>query len=256
MKILYLDIETAPKLAYVWRFFKENISPKQVLTHGHIMSFTAIWNDEDSFIYSENRNNNSDDEIVGQLVQLLDEADLVIGHNVEAFDCHTINGRALVAGISPPSPYKIVDTYKSARREFKFEKNSLEYLCEVLNCKHKKLSHKKFPGFELWVECLAGNEEAWEEMRDYNIMDTFSVRDVYKKMRPWIRNHPNVAVHLEIDGHACPKCGSTHVQRRGYAYTNSGKYQRFRCNSCGGWARSRYTEYPTEKKKELLANAV
>jgi hypothetical protein len=219
------------------------------------MSFSAVWNDSDAVMYYENRKSN-DKEIVRQLIKLFDEADVVIGHNVDKFDCATVNGRALVLGIKPPSPYKIVDTYQAAKKEFKFESNSLEYLTTVLKVDHKKINHAKFPGFELWLECLRGNDEAWDQMKTYNILDTLAVRDVYKAMRPWIRNHANLAVMEEKDEMVCPKCGGTHLQKRGYAYTNVGKYQRYVCLGCGGWLRTRFTEYPKEKAKNLLVNAV
>lgn len=254
--ILYLDIETAPKLAYVYRFFKENISPKQVKEHGYIISFAAIWNDspDKEVIYQETRTED-DRELVAQLIGLLDRADIVIGHNVEYFDAATINARALVLGLKPPSPYKVVDTYKAAKRYFKFESNSLEYISGVLNIKHKKLSHNKFPGFELWIECMKGNPDAFKENKKYNCWDTFSTRDVYKEMRPWIRNHPNMAVYDEENSHVCPGCGGKHLHSRGYSYTNTGKYQKFHCQDCGKWSRTRYSERNKDAAKGLLTNA-
>lgn len=254
-KVLFVDIETSPKVAYVWRFWKENVGAKQVIEHGHIMSFSALWNDDEACIYKENRADD-DSEIVKELIKLLDEADIVIGHNVDKFDCNTINGRALVLGVRPPSPYKIVDTFQIAKKNFKFESNSLEYLAMVLGCQHQKLAHNKFPGFLLWLECLKGNDEAWEEMKLYNIVDTFVVRDVYRKMRPWVPQHPNMGVYQEEDRPVCPKCGSAHIQRRGYAYTQLSKFQRFVCLDCGGWSRTRFNEYDKDKRKKLLANAV
>lgn len=257
VKILYLDIETAPKLAYVWQFFKANIGAKQVKEHGHIMSYSAIWNDDpdDKVIYEENRTQD-DSKITKKMIKLLDKTDIVIGQNSDRFDLPTINGRALVLGVHPPSPYKTVDTCLAARKFFNFPSNSLEYLTTVLKTKHKKINHAKFPGFELWLQCILGNKEAWKEMKEYNIIDTLSVRDVYYAMRPWINNHPNIAVYGEEDALVCPKCGSHHIHRRGYAYTNVGKYSRFVCVDCGGWARTRYTELPKEVGKNLLVNAV
>jgi predicted RNA-binding Zn-ribbon protein involved in translation (DUF1610 family) len=254
-KILFLDIETSPKIAYVWRFWKENVGAKQVIDHGHIMSYAAAWGDNGYASYEENRGDD-DSEITKKLIVLLDEADIVVGHNVDRFDCNTINGRALVLGINPPSPYKIVDTYQVAKTKFKFESNSLEYLAKVLGCENQKLNHAKFPGFLLWLECLKGNNEAWKEMKRYNIMDTFTVRDVYRKMRPWIPQHPNIGVFLEQGKPVCPKCGSEHIKRRGYAHTQLSKFQRFVCMDCGGWSRTRFNEYDKDKRKQLLANAV
>lgn len=255
-KILYLDIETAPTLGYVWRLWKENIGVKQIKDNMRVLSFSAIWNDdpEKKVMYFEERGK-SDKPLIKKFLELANEADVIIGHNVQNFDCATMNGRAMILGLKPPSPYKVVDTYQVAKNEFKIEANSLEYLSLVLGIKNKKLSHKKFPGFELWAECLAQNDEAWEEMKLYNIVDTLAVREVYKIMRPWIRNHANMAVFKEAEGMICPKCGSHHLQRRGFAYTNVGKYQRFVCKDCGGWARTRFTEYPKDKTKNLLVNA-
>lgn len=256
-KILFIDLETAPKIAYVWQFFKENISPKQVLSHGHIMSAAWIWNNDsdDTISYSENRHEN-DDELVRLLIDLLDEADIVVGHNVKYFDTATINARALVLGIKPPSPYKIVDTYRVAKSRFKFESNSLEYLTKILKVKHKKLTHGKFPGFEMWRACLAGNVEAWEECRTYNINDTLAVRDVYYAMLPWINNHPNVGAFTENEEHTCPNCGGTHLHKRGWYYNNLGRYQRYRCTDCGAWSRSASNELTKEKRKNMLRNAL
>lgn len=255
-KILYLDIETAPKKAYIWQFFKAMIGAKQVLEHGYIMSFSAIWNDDGdkNILYYENRTEN-DTKIVKALLRLLDEADMVVGHNVEYFDVATINARALVLGLKPPSPYKIVDTYKAAKKYFKFESNSLEYLTTVLPIKHKKLTHAKFPGFVLWDQCLQGNPAAWKEMKDYNINDTLAVRDVYKEMRPWIRNHPNLAVWNEDGVPRCNVCGSEHLHKRGKIPTNTGLYQQYQCQDCGHWLRTRFSERLKSAAKGLLTNA-
>lgn len=254
--ILFLDIETAPKLAHVWQFWKTNIGLNQLKTFGHIMSFAAIWNEDGdkNALYFETRTEN-DERLVRQLIRLLDDADIVVGHNVDQFDLGTIKARALALGIKPPSPYKIVDTLKIAKKQFRFDANSLAYLCEVLPIKHKKLKHNKFPGFELWKECMAGNDEAWKEMKKYNVWDTLSVRDVYYLMRPWIANHPNVANAEESEELLCPKCGSSHVHCRGYAYTNVGKYRKFQCQDCGGWSRTRITERFKELARSLLTNA-
>ena len=254
-KILLVDIETAPKIALVWRFFKENISPKQVLAHGHIMSFAAKWLGDDEIYYQENRKED-DRVIIRSLVNLFDEADIVIAHNGDRFDFPQVSARALVHGINPPSPYKTVDTCKVAKKNFAFPSNSLEYLATVLDC-HAKDSHKKFPGFELWLECLRNNDEAWKEMREYNIQDVITLEEIYLKLRPWINNHPNVAVFEEENEVCqCPKCGSENLQWRGYAYTQIGKFHRFQCQDCGGWGRTRYSEKTKEENKVLVANQV
>lgn len=252
-KILILDIETAPNLAYVWKIWKENVGLNQLREIGGILSFAAKWLGEDLTWYADVRMKGGERAVLDLLLLLLNRADIVVAHNAKKFDIPTINARAIQYGMLPPSPYKVVDTYQVVKKEFRFISNKLEYVAKALKCK-EKLAHKEFPGFELWSECLAGNKKAWEELQKYNVQDVVTLEEVYLKLRPWIKNHPNVGVHLEKDNACCPKCGSDHVHFRGYATTSVGKYRRFVCLDCGGWARTRYNEYPKEPRKNLLAN--
>lgn len=254
VKILIIDLETAPKQAYVWRFFKENVGAKQVVGHGYIMSYAYKWLGEEEVHYSHTTTED-DRRLASEIRELFDEADVIVAHNAERFDIPTAKARMVVHRIAPPSPYKVVDTLRVAKKEFLFPSNSLEYLAEVLGVSPKK-SHKKFPGFELWSECIKGNEEAWQEMMEYNIQDVITLEEIYLAMRPYIRNHPNLGILLEEGREMCPKCGSPHVQYRGYTTTQVGKYRKLQCQECGGWSRTRFTEYPKDKRKSLITNAV
>lgn len=254
IKTAILDIETAPNLAWVWRFFKENVGAKQVVEHSEILSFAYKWHGDSSIHYYDVQHSDELD-VLKKINSVLDEADIVVAHNGTRFDLPTIQGRALVNGLKPPSPYKQVDTLKVAKSEFRFPSNSLEYLAKVLGVEEKG-GHKEFPGFELWAECMKGNPKAWEEMREYNIQDVVVLEQVYDKMRPYMRNHPNVAVFSDEEETCCPRCGGNHLHRRGFSYTNVGKYQRFVCNDCGSWSRTRFTEHTKSKSKSMVVNAV
>jgi len=241
-RILILDIETSPNIAYVWGAWKQNIRGQAWLKKWEIMSFAAKWLGEDDIIYRENRYGDERD-LLECLFKLLDEADFVVAHNGQKFDLPRIAGRGITHGFSPPSPYRILDTLLVARREFGFVSNTLADLCKELGLTLKG-GHKKFPGFELWVECLKGNPEAWKEMRDYNILDIVTLEELYLRLRPWFRNHPNVnRPDPEDDTVRCAKCGSHHIKYRGYYWTAAGLcYRRFRCSDCGGWGRLRNSE--------------
>lgn len=251
-KILVLDIETFPNVAHVWRFWKENVGAKQVLEHSSIASFAYKWLGVDDIFYYDVQHN-TEKYVLEKLLNVLDDADIVIAHNGNKFDLPTIQGRAMVVGLKPPSPYKTIDTLLTAKYEFNFPANSLEYLANILECT-KKGGHHKFPGFELWQECLKNNPEAWEEMETYNKQDVITLEEVYLKMKPWMRRHPNVAVYEESERPLCPKCGSDHLQSRGYTTTNVYKYRKFQCQKCGGWCRTRFNEFPKDKKHALLVN--
>lgn len=253
-RILILDIETSPNIAYVWRFWKESVGAKQVLENGQILSFAAKWLNEET-IYYQDVSQNDEKHMMKILFKLLDEADIVVAHNGDKFDLPHVQGRGLVLGLKPPAPYKTVDTRRVASYEFNFPSNSLEYLANVLKLKNRKDGHKKFPGFELWLGVLANNPEAWAEMREYNIQDILVLEELYLIMRPYMKRHPNVGVFEDQDSVVCPKCGSDHIHWRGYSHTNVGRYHRFQCNGCGGWGRSRTSIYPKELRKNIAVNA-
>lgn len=84
-KILLFDIETSPMKAYVWRRWKENISLDQTISEWFMICWSAKWvgNKE---IYSDRLTRDeileeNDKRITESLWKLLDEADIVVGHN-------------------------------------------------------------------------------------------------------------------------------------------------------------------------------
>lgn len=256
-RILFIDIETAPVAAYVWRLFKENVGLNQIKDDWFILSFCAKWFEDKEVIYhdqSQAARIEQDKPLLRRIWKLLNDADIVVAQNGIRFDMKKINARFILNGMPPPSPYEVVDTFVVAKSTFGFTSNKLEYMTDKL-CTVKKRKHKKFPGFELWAECLKGNPAAWKEMRLYNVDDVVSMEELYLVMRPWVIGHPNVAAIEGVDGHACPKCGSDEVIQKGYRFTRQGgQYARFHCKSCGGWSRGRSMQQPHGQRKAMLIN--
>lgn len=257
-RILVLDIETSPVLGYVWSLWKQNVGLNQIKAEWCILSYCAKWLNEDRIIYQDNskqRNKEDDTRLVKQLWKLLDKADIVIAHNGKSFDVRKIQARFFLLGLPPTSPFKIIDTLIESRKQFAMTSAKLEFLTDKM-CKTKKLKHKKFPGFELWKECLAGNPEAWDEMREYNIVDVLSLEEYYLILRPWITAHPNVANYdgKPASGPVCPNCGSTHVHQKGFRSTQVGQYPRYHCQSCNAWSRGRSMSSSKDQRKHLLVN--
>ena len=254
MKTLIFDIETAPSQSYVWGAWKQNIGLNMdIQPEGYIMSIAYKWLDEEPVHYLENRTED-DKHIATQFASVLSEADFVVAHNGKKFDIPVMNTRFVVHGIPPPSPYKVIDTLTIAKKEMRFRRNTLAHLAEVLKCNHKKLTHAKFAGFDLWSECMKGNPEAWAEMELYNRYDVIVLEEVYKKLRPYASNHPNITTGNDDVVMCCPKCGSHELIRSGYFYTNKGKYQRYACKTCGAWSSETYVMNTKEKRQSLLAS--
>lgn len=243
-KILTLDIETAPLNVYTWGLWEQNVGLDMVKNDWRILSVAWKWLHKKRVHFSRAIVIDGKLDDIGvcmDLHDLLDEADIVVTQNGIDFDIKRINARLAEEGFDPYSPVRHIDTKRVAKQVFGFTSNRLEWLGEHI-AGVKKDKHRKFPGFELWKECLANNPKAWKEMEKYNVRDVLATEALYLKLRPWIANHPNVAVYGETGGDACPKCASHRLQRRGSAVSNSGRYPRFQCLACGGWSRGRRSE--------------
>jgi hypothetical protein len=244
MKILLLDVERSPNVAYVWGLFKENIPLARLIDTSQLLCYAAKWYDEDRMLF-DSINQSSEKKFLKGLHKLIDEADVVVHYNGTDFDMPVINTAFVESGFKPPSPYKQVDLLKVVRNQFKFTSNKMDHVAAQLKC-----GTKKDTTFDLWIRCMAGDQDAWQDMEIYNIEDVIILEKLYDTLKPWIKNHPNHGLYSE-DGLVCPNCGSHDHQKRGFAYTTAGKYQRHNCTSCGSWFRDKSV---FQKGKETFRN--
>jgi len=234
-RILFVDIETAPILMTSWSMRPPYAGAVWVERDTHLLSFAARWSDaKKTKTYAlpdypgYRRNKYCDKALCKTLFDMLDEADIVIAHNGDAFDIKKINSRLIVNGFGPPSPYKTIDTLKFARK-FKFDSAKLDNLGRYLG------EGRKIPntGAALWRGCVEGDPKSWATMKRYNAQDVDLLVRVYDRLKGWSTNHPDL--NLYRNEGACPKCLSYNVQRRGIAVKTKSKYQRFQCQNCTGW---------------------
>jgi len=232
-KILFYDIETAPSTAHIWGLWQEVRSMDFVVKDWYVLCWSAKWLGVNKMMSAGIKSKSENDkQIVSKLWKLLDEADVVVAHNAIKFDCRKINTRFVRYGMKPPSPYKVVDTLRTARKYFYFTSNRLGDLGRFLKVGEKMNTG----GFKLWKECMAGDKVAWKKMMRYCDQDVLVLEGIYDKMLPYMTNHPNLSVL--VDRAVCPKCGSNWIQYRGHIITGAKKYKRFQCQTCGGWGRS------------------
>lgn len=256
--ILVLDIETAPLEAWTWGIWDVNVGLEQIKTEWSILSYAAKWVGKREIIYQDTSGRGAnkvrdDKKLMKGLWDLLHKADIVVAQNGQRFDVKKINARLIMHGFGPPSPSRIVDTLLVAKKYFGFTSNKLAWMSKYLT-DTKKSEHKKFPGFELWVECLKDNPKAWAEMRKYNIQDVVATEQLYKKQLPWIKGHPNMGAYNPSHEQKCTNCGSTNVTKYGYALLQQGKYQRFTCGDCGAWSRGKVNLISLTNRKAGLAS--
>lgn len=234
-KILLFDIETAPLKMAAWKWWEttgiwldadwymlgwscKELNGKQT---------TRILPDYDGYVAGSE----DDSKLVAELWQMLGNADIVIGHNIDRFDIRKTRTRAMLNGEKPLAKFQTVDTLKIAKREFAFTQNSLDALAEYLKVPLRKL---ETGGKKLWRDCMAGDMAAWRKMKRYNRQDVLVNEAVYKELRGWTQTHPHVGILSEVEN-GCRNCGSTHLQKRGVSVTQTGKRPRWHCQICGTW---------------------
>lgn len=250
-KILVFDIETSPMEFYGWHLFKQVVTPEQVKKTWSILTWSAKWLFDDKVIHQRVSGNEAyhrkDASIIGGLWKLFDEADILVGHNIFKFDVRRANLRFLVNGLNPPNPYRCIDTMKHAQRVFNAPSYKLDFLNQTLG-----IQCKDHAPYAWWKRAAEGDDEAIKLMENYNITDVNVTEELYLRLRPWMKGHPNVALYINTDKTLCSNCGNEKLTWGGFYYTPAGKYKSFRCDKCGAIGRSRFSDLDKEARAKLL----
>lgn len=229
-RILTIDIETAPALADVWSLWKENVPLQRLREATRVLSVAAKWHGDKRVMFASEFHNGPDDML--QLAwDWLSEADIVVHWNGARFDVPHLQREFLLADLPPPAPFAQVDLMVAVKKQFRFMSNKLAHVSTELG-----LEGKHEVDYSIWQGCMIGDPKAWAKMKRYNVQDVRLTEQVYDRLRPWISTHPHMGLYAAKQ-FSCSNCGSTNVERRGYAYTALGRYQRFVCNDCGRYSR-------------------
>lgn len=247
-QVVLLDIETSPILGWAWQAFDTNLL--KIVENTKVISVS--WKqllDKKTHVrciadYKTYKKGETDDkELIKEVWDVLDKADVLIGHHSDSFDIKKLNSRFIYYGLNAPSSYQTVDTCKLAKKYFRFDSNSLNNLSIYLG-----LGEKAPSGLSLWLDCLAGDPDAWLKMKKYNAQDVILLEKLYLTLRPFQDNHPNLNLLSDHSGESCPTCLSTTLSKRGFSLTKTGTKQRYQCNSCGSWSSG-----PFVKTKDVLS---
>lgn len=225
-RILTLDIETSPALAYVWGLWDQNISLDQLVTPSAPICVAAKFLGEPEVYFFSDWGDGHDNMIRG-IHALIMEADAVVGYNQDKFDIPKLRGEFLLLGLPPVPPITSIDLLKAVKK-LGFQSNKLAFIGPLLKV-GGKIKHE---GFSLWVKVLAGNASAQKKMERYCKGDVRMTERAYVKLKPYIANHPYLA---DIGSNACGACGSHSLQKRGFRRTKSFSIQRLQCTNCGSW---------------------
>lgn len=253
-RILVADIELKPMKVWTWGIRDQYISHEQIIEDWSLLSWAAkVIGKEDIFYQdvSDQKDYSDDSIIVHGIWHLLNECDILVTQNGKSFDEKKLNTRFEKHKLGPPKPFKHVDALQIKKKKFGLTSNKLAYSTEYFNETFKKLSHSKYPGMQLWIECLKGNKDAWGEMKEYNIHDVLALEELYVNSLSKWDNTINLGVYTGES--CCPACGSTDLKdMETYSYTKSAAYRNYQCQKCQAYCQGRDNELGKSVKQGLM----
>ena len=232
-KILLYDIETMANLGWIWGKYEQNVIAYE--KEMEILCFAYKWIGQKEIHCITKQGKKNDKSVVGALHALLERADVIIAHNGNQFDLKKARTRFAFYNMPPTKFISTIDTKLIAKRYFSFNSNSLDDLGEFLGL-GRKVKHQ---GFDLWLGCMSDDSACWKTMIKYNKMDVRLLEKIYTRFRPYIQNHPNLAI-LGGNGGKCPNCGSSLVHKKGIRINSKTKQQQWQCQDCASWYLTAY----------------
>lgn len=253
-RYLLLDVETSPDIAVTFKRFKANLSQDNILQDGgSLISISWRWMGESKAqgvaMTPEEALQNNDKRLCAILFALIEQADVIVGHNVDNFDLPIIKARMVINKFAPIKKVRTIDTLKLAR-QMRFPSNRLGSLGVILG-EGDKASHS---GIKTWIGCLNGDQDALDEMLVYNIEDVDLLYRVYMRLRNHDARPLNAGLFTDNVELKCPVCGSTDIEDSGNTvYTPLNEFKEHVCNDCGARSRSRTALTTKQKRKSLLS---
>lgn len=232
-RILFFDIEVSRDIVGGYGK-KYDFRVVKTYRHQELMCFAYKYSGDKKTSYISRHDFGTYREFIEVLWTLLDKAGRehvpVVAHNGNGFDNKMANRFFVKEGFGPVAPYKSIDTLQIARREFKFQSNSLNDLCEYLNIGEKK----KITYADIEDQFLDNPTPKIERLMElYNKHDVVLLEKLYYRFLPFIRNHPNMGDMTQTDG-VCPKCLSPNITPYGSSRRRNGLVRAYRCDDCGG----------------------
>jgi len=228
-RICFFDVETSKMLARIFSLRADYVHHSNIVKDWYIIC--AAWKIGNKVDAVAMNKVGDDKNVCKTLRNVLAGVDVIIGHNSDRFDIKKLNTRLIYHGIDPLPKIPTVDTLKEVRKIAAFTSNRLDYLHKFLGGKGKMSTPSG-----LWDQVMDGDKQALKDMVAYNKNDVVILEDVYKRLLPYMKSHPNIAMPNTEN---CPKCGSDHTVKAKPRITASGiRYQQHQCKNCGGYFQS------------------
>lgn len=223
MSILFLDIETAPNIGYIWDLYtKAPINPDMITQQHQVLCAAWMFEGEQTVTWVDLAcpNKKQRRHSLQLLYDAIEKADVVCGWNSKNFDEKHIRTMFLMEGMKPPLENRSLDLYHLVRRRFKFPSNKLGYVAKALGIGVKA----ETGGWKTWAGYMARDAEAIATMAEYNVEDVRLLARIYRRLDGWL----GATTTPMGPAGTCKACGGHVIS---WGYTLNGKH-RVRCKVC------------------------
>lgn len=193
----------------------------------------ARWYGDDEVMFSSEWEVGGYDAFMREVWEWVDSADILVGHNMDAFDSKHLMGGWAEMGLPAPSPFKVIDTLKIARRSFAMESNTLDALAKRLGVDAKTDKYDA----KIARAAVAGDKDAQATLESYNRGDIVASEALFDRLRPYAKGLPHMGMWADSEL-ACPNCGHDMTPTGKTAHANVQAYNAMQCPSCGAHGRS------------------
>lgn len=234
-KILIFDIERMKGSATIefWDlgdYKNRRIHADNVVQWPRTICVAWTWLGSDEVDFAAEWQRGGKEKMLQTIWKQLDEADIVVGHNIVGFDLPKLNTEFRDIGLTPPRPYKVIDTLKETRKHFGDESKTLDALNTRIGISAKTDRYD----VEIARAAVEGDKVAQATLRAYNEGDIVASTDLLLSLLPWMR----IGVHINMWGdgetHTCAHCNSEDIVRSGETQANIYRYELYTCKNCGG----------------------
>lgn len=164
------------------------------MNHLVCCSILPLSKDEITTIKIEFSDNRCDKRAIAEVIETLKYYDILIGHNIAAFDFNWLNSRLAFHGLDVTMKHWLYyDTYQAARRlALKADRKSLAFLCDFFQVPYEKTSILPVA----WGKIDSSDEAEFSKALDSIVYhcekDVFSNRNLFDALWPLDRSMTNL----------------------------------------------------------------
>jgi hypothetical protein len=224
---LVFDIEVSPAIYWLWRGgYGINVPAGNLVKEPAVICISYQWEGDPKIHTLQWDAKQNDKALLKKFIPILQTAGTVIGHNSDNFDIKWLRTRCLFHRLPCPPDFITIDTWKAAKKYFRFQGNGLKYIAKFLG-----LEGKIEPPPGLWQDVVfKKDKQALLSMIEYCERDVDQTMRVYEAFIPYT----NAIGHKGSSMQDCAHCGDSDTKWEKDRISTAGVSKtQFRCTKPG-----------------------